>query len=329
MVPLGAQYLWHRYIKNLGISGQFDLNKLSIGTFKDILFDVNAESVQRQTLNNFVKALINRRFNTTSNLQFTYVSAFIMVMILFVVAWKSWSSVWDKKNTLSLCITFICGTLGYAFTMGVLYLFCFSTSEMQRLASYDRYMSGYILGEILVFLSIAYIKSNNVYIWEMCILAMICAILTGKTTIVKAFRPGIFITKANPDCIEAAEYLESHIDGDKTVFVLADDTGKSQYYINYYADDIRLKLGNMNILEADFTDSNIAESVNNEILGADYLYIKDVNDNFNEIYSYLNNGNEFQAGDLYKISDYNGSKALTIIREIELKDGQVQVEENE
>jgi hypothetical protein len=49
------------------------------------------------------------------------------------------------------------------------------------------------------------------------------------------------------------------------------------------------------------------------IFNADYLYIKDVNENFNAAFSYMNNGNEYYTGQLYEISDVNGEIKITLV----------------
>ena len=58
---------------------------------------------------------------------------------------------------------YTCGTIGYGLTLGILYMFCFSEAEMARLASYERYMASYLLGEILIllFLFIYNLNSNH------------------------------------------------------------------------------------------------------------------------------------------------------------------------
>jgi hypothetical protein len=107
--------------------------------------------------------------------------------------------------------------------------------------------------------------------------------------------------------------LEENIQGDKTVFILADDTIRSQYYINYYADDIRPQLCYTDVLNANMADDNVVESIKNTIFKEDYIYIKDINDNFNVAFAYINNGNDYYAGQLYEISDVNGEIKITLV----------------
>jgi hypothetical protein len=61
------------------------------------------------------------------------------------------------------------------------------------------------------------------------------------------------------------------------------------------------------------TDNNVVESIKNTIFKEDYLYIKDINDNFNTAFSYMNNGNEYYPGQLYEISDKNGEIKITLV----------------
>lgn len=133
------------------------------------------------------------------------------------------------------------------------------------------------------------------------------------TNVIIVFMINALSGNVDGDCIEAANLLEKNIQGDKTVFILSDDTIRSQYYINYYADDIRPQLCYTDILNANMTDNNIVESIKNTIFKEDYLYIKGINDNFNAAFSYINNGNDYYAGQLYEISDVNGEIKITLV----------------
>jgi hypothetical protein len=314
LIPTVTHNIWSTYIRGLGLSGQFDLNKITVQSIRQILGDTQAETIQRQTLNDFINAIFTTKIDATY-IQITYATALLIVVVVSVFIWVIGRKIWDKKDMIAFDVTLICGTFGYALTMVIVYLFCFSEGEMRGLASYQRYMSGYMLGEMLILIVILYESLNIVkYIklWQLSIATIVCVLALNPSNL-KIFTPGIFSEEKNNDCIEAARMLEENIQGDKTVFILADDTIRSQYYINYYADDIRPQLCYTDVLNANMADDNVVESIKNTIFKEDYIYIKDINDNFNVAFAYINNGNDYYAGQLYEISDVNGEIKITLV----------------
>lgn len=53
------------------------------------------------------------------------------------------------QKTAAVVLTFIVGSLGYAFMLSALFIFCFTPDEMQELRGYERYVDSYVLGEFL------------------------------------------------------------------------------------------------------------------------------------------------------------------------------------
>ena len=58
-------------------------------------------------------------------------------------------------------MTYLIGSLGYAFMMSVLYLFTFNEYEMLNLSSFERYMATYMLAESLI-TSYIFLYFNNI-----------------------------------------------------------------------------------------------------------------------------------------------------------------------
>lgn len=204
-----------------------------------------------------------------------------------------------------LGITFSCGTVGYAFTMLILYLFCFSEAEMLRLASYERYMTSYVLGEIMVLammiLCIVADKIVEHFDYLLVGVALMCMCIYPSN--LQAFVPGILCGRPYEPERFIAEKIEMLTEDNATVFILSSDTIRTQYYVNYYAEDIKVDLCYTDILNLDFESIENVEMAESTLFNNQYLYVCNVNNSFNETFDWKNNNEEFQEGNLYKIKE--------------------------
>lgn len=307
VVPILIYSLWKNYTVSQGLIGQFELSQIKIYDIFEMIKDRNCSSVRRQTFNMFVHALCETNV-TSSTFALSYLSIYLLVIFAIILGYKSKMKLWTRSKAIMLTVVYTCGTFGYAFTMGILYLFCFSESEMLALASYSRYMSSYVLGEVLSLCFITYISlktARNKKIYS-SVLLIICILIGGSN--LSVFIPGcIEGSGKNIQYRQIGEFLEENIDDETRCFVLADDTGMSQFFINYYCEDITIPQWYTNILQSDMSDKNVRDNfMYNLILADDYLYVKDVTEEVSDDI-FMITGKTLEANTLYKVDKSNES----------------------
>jgi len=316
VLPIGTMVLWKMYTKSLGLAGQFDLSKI---TDLFVIFeDKYSETVRRQTFNNYVHALFEKNISTMF-FPFTYVAAFFVILVLIWLLSKWGKDQFTKRQFILLDLAFICGTLGYALTLCILYQFCFSVSEMQHLASYERYMASYVLAEVLIltYIALKIYSSNNKLSNRNIVIALAAICIITNASNLRVFIPGWIDGLTNKSDRTAANGLENIIDGNQSVFIVASDTIKSQYYINYYSNDIGVILHYTDFLNADYTNEETKANLRNAVFGYDYLYIREVNDNFNNAMSDVNGGTFFTNGEVYKVTNTGEKISLEKVGQIQ------------
>ena len=233
VIPVLLKALWTHAVSKEGITGQFSLSQISFGIIAEILKDNGAYTIQRKTLNEFVRALFLRNI-TSLDVTVTYVSASIILLIILIALYRSFYDINRKRKARIQIWTFVCGTLGYALTLCVLYLFCFSESEMAVLASYERYTGCYVMAEFFI-LVIFIIRSVDIKkLMQEKKIGFIAGtlfmlLISGSTF--KIFIPAIVEPDSNGEYVEAALALDKYA-GDEEVFILSEDTLLSQLYIN-------------------------------------------------------------------------------------------------
>ena len=61
----------------------------------------------------------------------------------------------NKKDFFKYLAVFVLGSLGYAFAVCVMYLFCFSEKEMEDLMCFGRYMGTFLICEAMLLVTLA------------------------------------------------------------------------------------------------------------------------------------------------------------------------------
>lgn len=300
VIPFFNMFIWKGYINRLGLSGQFDLGQVKMNEVLDILKS-NGENFKRLTFDRFISALYERDIVGVPG-TVTYVTASVVICILIWIIWKNSNNVWKMADAIDLAITLACCSVGYAFTMCILYLFCFSEYEMSGLASYERYMPCCILAEFLIVFTVAFRLQRKE---ELSKLRSVFTVIITFLVLWSGVGLRIFIL-GGPGEIQAyyhniANDLEEHIEGNEDVFVLSFNTAQTQFYINYYCEDIRIVLCYTNIFEENLKDEDVKTGVMNEVFSYNYLYVIDSTSEFNESFSWINSDKPFESGHLYHI----------------------------
>ncbi len=312
-IPLANYKIWGLYVSKLGIVGQFDMKAISIERYLGI-FIGNEQGIERDTLINYFRALFQKPINSLEWFPITYVSALVLIYAAIIFLNIKFKDDLGRKSAAIIGVVFTCGTIGYAFMMSVLYLFCFNKVEMKNLASYDRYMASYVLGEVLI-LIIIYImiisKKNEIFwsIKKLFLITLVCMFLNSDNIFYMA--PQMLRENTHKIYEEYADYLKKRVEPGSKVFIIYDAEktdqnwyGPMQIYINYYDNDLVVDYNYNDAFVVDLSDESIKEKVVDEILKNDYLYVINVNDNINSNLVGLL-GREFSEDTIYKIDKSN------------------------
>lgn len=297
VVPILLLLWWNSYIKTLNIDSQFNVSDIKISELYNIYKGNNGTEDQKTTAINFINALKDYNL-TVSYIKLSYFQAIILGLFLIYLLAKKSKKVFDSKRINLLIITLALGSLGYAFVMFTTYVFCFNGVEALELYSFDRYMSTYILivvlSYIMLLVHLCYKKNVVKYIiYSTIILSLIVPTSKFYNLVPKLNKNSKNVYEEN------AEIIRKNVKGNKKVFILAQSTsGDYQFFIKYYANPIVTNLNNYN-----WPNDNTKEyykSIKKDITKYDYIYIANVNDNFNTNYKFVFN-NDIQNGQLYKI----------------------------
>ena len=311
----GINYIiWSRYVKSLGLQGQFDFGHINARTFAQIISG-NGDGNQRYTFKNYFRALYEKQL-TTGLVNLTYISATLLALLLLLAIYKLNNDSSLRKKYLSYAALLIIGAAGYAFTMMVLYLFCFSSSEMLELASYQRYMGSYVISEYLVLLYLLletlHRKSINLCSFSRAALIFGVAIIVLDSSKLGCLCPRLFYDEAFYDFRNQADTIQSSTESGNGIMILSSNNIWYKYYINYYLEDRKIDTVGDWDTGTDVNDLKYWAEVEEHLAENDYLYIVDTSEN---IYSTM--GDLFLTAPadrtLYRINTASGIPVLETV----------------
>lgn len=304
IVPVSFLLLWNRVIAPYDIVKQFDLNKISISGFKEVL---SGGTYQFEAVKLYVNALFK-----TSIYSFPIPVTFLSALLLALLLLELLKSHTEDENIPSMQLTCFIGTAGYAFMMLLLYAFCYPEREALVLQSYDRYMSSYTCA---MFLSIFIIYASSFKdrieqfdVRRMLIGSLVVLVLLDWNRLLN-FAPQMILGDRFGTYRNLAEKFEEELPHGSMVYILYDHDGADSYpaFVSYYCEDIYLSKVNIDLFADDYTDEKEYRRAIDELKKHDFMYAVDVSDSFNKFFSDLNSGNEYTAGCYYRITkDGNG-----------------------
>ncbi len=304
--------IWNHYIASLGLTGQFSFERINVGTIIRILAG-GGDYIQHLTYVKFIRALFTTNLGT-GIFSMTYVSAVLLAFCILAVLAYLFRTVVYKGEMLQYAALFAVGSAGYALTMLVLYMFCYSEGEMSVLASYERYMSTYILSEyVILFLLLIRLlarKKIDVCTYPVALGMLAIGLLTAGTGGVSQLMPQMFAEK-DGDYKEQAGYIEQLTPTDAKVFLISTHNDVYTYILTYYLDDrcidTRYLTSNVATWGADNTD--YWNAVLDCIREDGYVYLCDVTDEVKEaLGQYMDD--EFVEQALYVATEENGELRL-------------------
>ena len=312
ITPAVSYSIWNHYITNLGLTGQFSFEIINVGTIIRILAG-GGDYIQHLTYVKFIRALFTTNLGT-GIFSMTYASAVLLAFCMLAVLAYLFRTVVHRGEILPYAVLFAVGSAGYAFTMLVLYMFCYSEGEMSVLASYERYMSTYILSEyVILFLLLVRLlarKKVDVCTYPVALGMLGIGLLMAGTGGVSQLMPQMFCEK-DGDYKEQAYEIQRLTPADAEVFLISSHNDVYTYILTYYLDDRRIDkrylTSNVATWGADNTD--YWNAVLDCIREDGYVYLYNVTDEVRDaLGQYMDD--EFVEQALYVAVEENGELRL-------------------
>ncbi len=233
--PLLTYESWNLLIKDIEINKQFDFAKL------DVLSIFNGlEGIQKSTSNNYLLSLFGRSltsgiiqtnkilniFGQSIAVGFLRLSYVMLLIIILIILFKKHAD--NKRTKTSIISSIVVSFIGYALLMYIMYLFCFSEAEMNRLASYSRYMGSFICASSIITLLLMEFNYKYLAIFSLLTIITIkpsdCLL---KTPYFRLFLPSSKIYK------ECANTIKTH----NNTLVVSENIGYGNEVLHFYLED--------------------------------------------------------------------------------------------
>ena len=207
---------------------------------------------------------------------------FIIVGIVSLIIYNQIKDKIDKKNYIILMISLLVGYFGYMLLMYLLYIFNFGPIEGPTLASFDRYISTYVLIALYVLFFILFYYKEIKYRYIIILTIVLMCMIRPHQYL--RLRPDLIILPNHlyDSSRYAAKVIDTNAELNDKVFILdQEEKNGAVFYINYFSDKITTNLTNYEL-------TNII----------DY---KDILKDYKYLYVYSLTTNELELNKLYKI----------------------------
>ncbi len=303
---------WSKYCSKLGLSGQFDLGNITISGVIDSVTGKVQDSAYETSRVYFDYLFSKNLF--VGRISVTYFGFFIFAILL--IALMAFIIKSDRRRFIMLGSSFIVGTIGYAFTMLILYMYCFPGEAPA--VCFERYMGTYVISEaVILFLIICNIimvklkRSDVSYSANIFMVVFLIAIIVlTKGEQLANLRPAFLKDNNSAKYMKMADKLEKCTEPGSTILVVDDNQGYRRNYIHYYLTDREFDVEFGDIYNYDFSDDSYNTYFIDALSQDDYLYIVNLNDSmkeFLEVYTAL--GSVEKKG-IYKIEVVDGTLGL-------------------
>ena len=304
VLPLSLFAFWEKNIFLLNNLSQFNLNRIDFKEYLDIALHNKGIQYKLDGFRLFKKYLFTEPI-IIKPIKIGYVYCYILVMIMLFGVYLIDKKEFNLKKFFLTAFIFTCGTIGYAFTMSVLYMSSsFSEDEVNRLACFGRYMSTYVLIEVLFIVILAIYLLRNKKYYSKLIVVVFGILVLGVNSNLKVLLPN----NTKNTYLEIREMVdiinENTAENSKILVVMKDETYRTllQYLINerplfdkYYIYDKMMSYEKAKMDEYIFAE--------------DYVYVGDREKKFMDLYE-ENFVDEVKDKTLYKIDKENKTFSL-------------------
>lgn len=317
-VPLIINCTWTGYVKSLNVSdirsvdggnGQFDFGKIDIRQYLQAATG-KTQDLYSETFTKLMRAFFEQNIADISGIPMTYVSAFLLLCLAIIGLTLRFRKKFPLKKALLLGGIFLIGSVGFAFMLSVLFLFCFTTDEMQEIRGYGRYVDSYLIGEILLlfFLGMIYDREENGRaLFEKrnkLLLTAAGVVLFLNPLNLRSLIP-LFQNDDNYQTFwDVSVTVNEHVPAGASVGILYFD---GSYGASWYAKGILQYYSNDKVITPidytgrDLEDKNVANSLLQEITKYDYIYIGNLDGQDLSALGILGDGKAAEANSIYPV----------------------------
>ena len=317
IVPVIFWIHWSMYCKTLALDAQFKVSDIALSQFWGIVQGTAGEDWQYATVQRFLDALFTYKVTISHLLPVGYLAANLIIMaIIWLLGWF-YKDVITKHRRYLLMVAHFCGTLGYAFVMLALYVFCFGSVEGPALASYDRYMSTYCMMMGLLVMMCLCARGQK----QRFGLVKVAALVVGGMLIVKYNHAFLWriIPFPNDTVSEyeiCGDFLTENVEDTAKVYLVSQEN-KLEYifFVKYYANPIQNNTAGLCLLGETPEEALMYfhGGINEYMQGFDYLYLVDIDSAFQTNWAFMFGDYPIEAGMLYKINEVDNMVSLTPI----------------
>ena len=244
-----------------------------------------------------------------SYVNLSFIQALVLSLFILMVILRKY---YNKNDKILLLTSIIIGAIGYTFVMLNLYVFCFGPREGPILASFDRYMSTYIL--IILFTTLLIFIKNNSNIKLYVVLTVLLVILQTPGRFLDMYP--ILNSQPNNVYLYHADNIRKYAKTGDSVFIVAQDSvGDYQFYTKYYLDGVKTNLYYYSFALDEDVEKYYEKNVKSYLKKFDYVYLAKINEKYIEKYSFLFNNNNIQENQMYKVENKKGSLQLKLVSE--------------
>lgn len=317
VISMTNYIMWSRYVKFVVKVQQFSLGKIKVGEIIDIVNGGGSE-LRNDTYRRYTKALFVQKINV-GFLSISYVLAAFIAISILVLIYILARGGFKKKDFISTLSLFICGSIGYAFIMFVMYMFCFSEREMTYLIGYQRYMGTYILSEYLILFFIVVSLLSDTIVkqlsWKKMLIVLMVFLLVSDPTKLVDLSPQMLRGEPEASYGKKANYISDFAadigNRRKYLFLISSDNAKNTYYLNYYLNEIKVDGRYISKDIANYSsDDEIWDEIINDLKEDEYLYVMNTSESVDKILGKYTKEGLIKDETLYEVKVENGELSL-------------------
>lgn len=329
LLPLLVYISWSAYTKSIGFvdvrsseagAGQFELSNIDPHVYLNALFR-HSDGLQQDTLWNLVRALFERNISSVPWASISYVSALALAGGLLVLLATRFRESFSTRKAVGIGSALLMSSAGYAFMLSVLFLFCFTTDEMQELRGYERYVGAFVIGVVLslTMMLVTLLEQKrrlSARPHAFALIALCSIVLYGTNCIYLA--PQCLREEHAKEYHQIANYAIQKTEPDSCICLVSNPSihggwyGFAQAHVLYYANDRDFPWG-FNFFGADYTNEDVRTQALNKLSEIDYLYVLQTDDALNEFMLPYNDGNPLVEGTVYRVTQHNDGPQLRAV----------------
>lgn len=309
IVPICFYLSWSLLIKNINTNNtlvnQFSYSDLKIWDIWGIIRQTSGEAWQIETVKQFIQA-IKERSMFYQPFQLSYIESIILIEIIYFITIFMHKNRNKINDGMIKGIVYGIGAVGYAVGMLLLYVFAFGPYEGPILASFERYMSSYVLaGIVLVFMEWTLNEEKYVDRYKTYLL-LIGVLIFAPINDYHKIMPVRNYYSWGDGLKNYTDALKEAVDEDESILILEDNMDTINHYIMGY----HLMPMTIDVIDYGYdevkgdrycmvpSDEELIEKINSN----NYLYVYSINDELKKQINKLYNI-EVEVFSLYKIAN--------------------------